>query len=224
MEKIFTVVEVPENKKVNIGTFYLTGEADIWWTTVRCKWQGAELTWAKFIEELRIQFYPVTLQRQKEKEFMELKMTGNTTVIQYASKFIELSRFAHDFVAFERMKMRRFEEGLAFSIRNQLAGQPIKTYQELHEQAAEVERVKNELRALNPGNSKRKWNDCGMSSVNIASKKPAVISAGSHVPGSFEPCGRCGRTNHRTSECGQVQTSVCGATTPSIGLPSAQNV
>jgi len=29
MEKIFTVVEVPEEKKVNIGTYYLTGEADI---------------------------------------------------------------------------------------------------------------------------------------------------------------------------------------------------
>ena len=27
-EKIFIVVEVPEEKKVNIGTYYLTGEAD----------------------------------------------------------------------------------------------------------------------------------------------------------------------------------------------------
>jgi len=30
MEKIFTTVEVPEEKKVNIRTFYLTGEVDIW--------------------------------------------------------------------------------------------------------------------------------------------------------------------------------------------------
>ena len=29
IEKIFTVVEVTEGKKVNIGTYYLTGEADI---------------------------------------------------------------------------------------------------------------------------------------------------------------------------------------------------
>jgi len=29
MENIFTVVEVPEEKKVNIRTFYLTREADI---------------------------------------------------------------------------------------------------------------------------------------------------------------------------------------------------
>jgi len=45
--------------------------------------------------------------------------------------------------------MRRFEEGLAFYIRNQLAGQPILTYQELYERAAKAERVKSELRALN---------------------------------------------------------------------------
>jgi len=29
MEKIFTVVEVPEEKKVSVGTYYLTDEADI---------------------------------------------------------------------------------------------------------------------------------------------------------------------------------------------------
>jgi len=35
MEKIFTVVKVPEEKKVNIRTYYLTGEADIWWIIVK---------------------------------------------------------------------------------------------------------------------------------------------------------------------------------------------
>jgi len=63
MEKIFAVVEVPKNKKVNIGTFYLAGEADIWWNTVKCRWQESKLTWAKFTGELRAQFYPIALQR-----------------------------------------------------------------------------------------------------------------------------------------------------------------
>jgi len=52
---------------------------------------------------------------------MELKMSGTMTVIQYVSKFTELSRFIPEFVSSERLKMRRFEEGLAFYIRNQLA-------------------------------------------------------------------------------------------------------
>jgi len=49
---------------------------------------------------------------------MELKMTGNMMVIQYASKFTELSRLAQDFVTSERIKIRRFGERLAFYIRN----------------------------------------------------------------------------------------------------------
>ena len=44
MEKIFTMVEVPEEKKVNMGTYYLTGEADIWWNTVKDKLVRPEFT------------------------------------------------------------------------------------------------------------------------------------------------------------------------------------
>jgi len=95
-------------------------------------------------------------------------MSGNMMVMQYARKFTELSRFAPHFTVTEKLKMRRLEEGLAFYIQNQLAGQAIKTYQELYERATEVERVKDELRALNPGNQQRKWNDRGTSSENVA--------------------------------------------------------
>ena len=89
MEKIFTVVKVREETKVNIGTYYLIGEADIWWNTVKDKLVGPKFTWSKFLGELRAKFYPVVVQRQKEKDFMKLKMSGNTTVMQYADKFRE---------------------------------------------------------------------------------------------------------------------------------------
>ena len=79
----------------------------------------------------------------------ELKMTGSMTMMQYISKFIELSRFVLEFVSSKRLKMRRFEEGLAFYICNLLAGQLILIHQELYERAVEVELVKTELRALN---------------------------------------------------------------------------
>jgi len=92
-------------------------------------------------------------------------------------------------------------EGLTFYIRNQLFEQPIKTYQKLYELAAEVERVKSELRMPNPGNQKRKWSDCGTPSDNVASKKLAASLLKSHITGSYEPHRKCGRTNHRTSEC-----------------------
>jgi len=49
---------------------------------------------------------------------MELKISGSMTVLHYAHKFIELSRFVPKFVSSKRLKMRRFEEGLAFYILN----------------------------------------------------------------------------------------------------------
>ena len=50
---------------------------------------------------------------------MELKWSGTMTAMQYASKFIELSRFVPKFVSSESLKTRRFGEFLAFCIRNQ---------------------------------------------------------------------------------------------------------
>jgi len=52
------VVEVHEEKNVNVGTFDLTAEEDIWWNTVTDKLQGLELTWAKFLDKHRAKFYP----------------------------------------------------------------------------------------------------------------------------------------------------------------------
>ena len=75
------MAKVLEEKKVNMGTYYLTGEADIWWNTVKDKLVGPEFTWNKFLSELREKFYPLVAQRQKEKEFMELKMSGTMTVM-----------------------------------------------------------------------------------------------------------------------------------------------
>jgi len=52
----------------------------------------------------------------------------------------------------ERLKMRRFEEGLTFYIHNQLVSQLILTHQELYKRAVKVEQVKAALRALSPIN------------------------------------------------------------------------
>jgi len=55
-------------------------------------------------------FYPISLQKAKEGEFMQLQQR-NMSVLEYASKFIELSRFALAFIADERLKINQFEAG-----------------------------------------------------------------------------------------------------------------
>jgi len=139
---------------------------------------------------------------------MELKMSGNMIVMQYASKFTDLSRFVPEFVSSKRLKMSRFEEGLTFHIWNHLARQPILAYQELYERAAEVERVKAKLRALNSINQNRKGIDWGTKSESVNQKKPTPASPKTHSAGSAEPSGKHERINHTTPKY-QVGTNNC---------------
>jgi len=55
-------------------------------------------------------FYLVSLQKAKKNGFMQLQQ-GEMSVLEYTSKFMELSCFAPAFVADERLKMTQFEVG-----------------------------------------------------------------------------------------------------------------
>ena len=44
------------------------------------------------------------------------------TVLKYVAKFIELAHFRDDYVAIDMAKVRKFEDGLKFSIRGKIVG------------------------------------------------------------------------------------------------------
>ena len=44
------------------------------------------------------------------------------TVMEYVAKFTELARFNDDYVATNKAKVRKFEDGLKLSIRGKIAG------------------------------------------------------------------------------------------------------
>ena len=44
------------------------------------------------------------------------------TVLEYMAKFIELARFADDYVATDMAKVRKFEDGLKLSVRGKIMG------------------------------------------------------------------------------------------------------
>ena len=54
-------------------------------------------------------------------EFLELRQ-GMMTVLEYVAKFIELARFSDDYVATDMAKVRKFEDGLKFSVRGKIVG------------------------------------------------------------------------------------------------------
>ena len=64
-------------------------------------------------------YFPETARHAKAQDFLELKQ-GAMTMMDYVARFMELARFADDYVATDMAKVRRFENGLKLSIRGKI--------------------------------------------------------------------------------------------------------
>ncbi|XP_021743407.1 uncharacterized protein LOC110709493 [Chenopodium quinoa] len=115
-EKLFGSVGCPENSKVGCATYYLKGEADLWWQQNEATIKALPgFNWTMFQEKIRDKFYPSFLHKQKAEGFSNLAM-GNMSVTEYYTKFVELSRFAKESVSTEKSKARKFESGLTTAL------------------------------------------------------------------------------------------------------------
>ena len=66
-------------------------------------------------------YFQETARLAKAQEFLQLKQ-GVMTVMDYVARFTELARFTDDYVATDKAKVRRFENGLRLSIRARIVG------------------------------------------------------------------------------------------------------
>ena len=66
------------------------------------------------------------------------------TVLEYASKFVKLYRFASAYVADEKLKMNQFEAGLNKGIKEKMSVRHYTSYEEMYDTAVNVERATNE--------------------------------------------------------------------------------
>ena len=107
--------------KIILTAFQLEGESQVWWDWVKTSRDLEAMTWAEFHELFMSKYFLATARHAKAQEFLELKQ-GTMTVMEYVAKFIELARFADDYVAIDMAKVRKFEDGLKLSIRGKIVG------------------------------------------------------------------------------------------------------
>ena len=79
------------------------------------------MNWAEVHELFMSKYFLKTVRHAKAREFLELKQ-GSMTVMEYMAKFTKLAHFADDYVATDMAKVRKFEDGLKFSIRGKIVG------------------------------------------------------------------------------------------------------
>jgi len=86
---------------------------------------------------------------------------GEVSVIEYAVKFNELSRFTPNQVPTEKMRMDHFEQGLNGEVKQTIAGHTYLNSQEMYQSVVKVACIINETKIENreKGSSKEKFLD-----------------------------------------------------------------
>ncbi|KAJ9671053.1 hypothetical protein PVL29_027174 [Vitis rotundifolia] len=116
IKKIPDAIAVPEEMRVSLAFFMLRDEADNWWDMIKTTQDVTQMVWMQFEELLLSNYFPEAVRRQKRVEFIHL-VQRNMIVLEYATKFTQLSKFASNVVPDELMRAEQFQEGLRLNIR-----------------------------------------------------------------------------------------------------------
>ncbi|XP_019172763.1 PREDICTED: uncharacterized protein LOC109168177 [Ipomoea nil] len=140
-DKIFSVVGCPEERRVELASFYFSHEADFWWVHEgpACV-EEPDIDWTALKDRMRERFYPAHVRATMYEEFLHLQQ-GSSTVVEYHKRFLELARYARMFVPTELAKVEKFVVGLNYETRKALTVSKPRTLKEAYLSAADLYRV-----------------------------------------------------------------------------------
>ncbi|OMO91869.1 reverse transcriptase [Corchorus capsularis] len=141
LEKVFKAMRIPNESRVDLAITQLKGNAEYWWDTTKPAYESSDepLTWIKFKEIFFEQYFPKSVRKVKENEFLQLQQKPGMSVLDYANKFNELGRFCPPIIDTDENKATRFEHGLLPSIRSRLSSHIIESYQDALQRAIKIE-------------------------------------------------------------------------------------
>lgn len=120
--------------------FRLSREAKHWWQAKKALLVmelGSKLaiTWIIFKDEFNRHFFPRVVQDVKAREFMDI-VQGRLSVIEYAARFLLLSRFAMYLIPDEKKRTSKFDRGQNTRIQTMLTCFDICNFSQLVDRAS----------------------------------------------------------------------------------------
>ena len=147
IEKVSEAMEITSDAtRVRLAAFQLESEAQVWWKWAKTSRDLEAMTWTELHDLFMGKYFPDTARHAKAQEFLELKQ-GMMTVMEYVARFMELARFADDYVATDMAKVRRFKNGLKLSIRGRIVGLRLQDMDSMIGTALTIEREIEDARS-----------------------------------------------------------------------------
>ena len=112
MEQKFGLIHCTEIQKPQFAAQQLRGPASAWYANLlAAQPAGHQLTWAEFRTAFRAHYIPEGIMRMKLDQFLALRQ-GDSTVMEYVTKFNQLSLYAPEYVNTDGKKRSCFVRGL----------------------------------------------------------------------------------------------------------------
>lgn len=111
-------MDLPDDLKVNLGTYQLIDQAVVWWKNVSRR-VDAPTTWGQFIHLFLGRYFSPMHRSIKRDEFHSL-IQGNMSLTEYEAKFESLGHFDKSLNNGPEDKVRLFLKGLKTLIRDKV--------------------------------------------------------------------------------------------------------
>ena len=140
MEKAFQAMECVDTEEVNFAVYMLQSSAFEWWDAHKRSYpENFQVTRTIFKEAFNKKYFPESVKRMKEKEFLDLNQRSKS-VTDYEIEFSRLARFAPEYVQTDSSKARRFENGLRQPLKRRVEAFELNTFRDVVNKAQLLEK------------------------------------------------------------------------------------
>ena len=131
-EKMFRIVNCPEERKVAIATQFLEREAWHWWLDVSRRVGDAaqQMSWEQFSAHFKERYVSRAHMNRMREEFLNLRKSDDMSVSAFEQRFRELAYYVPELVKTEQDKVYQFVRGLGGIYTTQMTAVPYASFME----------------------------------------------------------------------------------------------